>query len=146
MSKNVVVPDDIKYYYIAKEKQAPWLFNWCNVKNERRKYTKDYVNWYRQFVAGSPIPTKDLVQRLDKGFTSFDLALKKDFNEGRVSSTFQFTNIFATQRRETFINTPDLYSYRLATPRWPFISISFTFRLNNFNNLDKIQTEKGSEF
>ena len=86
------------------------------------------------------------VQGLDKGFTSFDLALKKDFNEGRVSSTFQFTNIFATQRRETFINTPDLYSYRLATPRWPFISISFTFRLNNFNNLDKIQTEKGSEF
>ena len=70
MSKNVVVPDDIKYYYIAKEKQAPWLFNWCNV-NERRKYTKDYVNWYRQFVAGSPIPTKDLVQRLDKGFTCY---------------------------------------------------------------------------
>ena len=86
------------------------------------------------------------IQGLDKGFTSFDLALKKDFKEGRVSGTFQFTNIFATQRRETFINTPLLYSYRLAIPRWPFISLSFSFRLNNFNNIDKIKTEKGSEF
>ena len=86
------------------------------------------------------------IQGLDKGFTSFDLALKKDFKEGRASGTFQFTNIFATQRRETFIDTPVLYSYRLATPRWPFVSLSFSFRLNNFNNLDKIKTDKGSEF
>tara|TARA_B100001093_G_scaffold519590_1_gene609328 strand:- start:363 stop:2765 length:2403 start_codon:yes stop_codon:yes gene_type:complete len=86
------------------------------------------------------------IQGLDKGFTSFDMALKKDFKEGRASGTFQFTNIFATQRRETFIDTPVLYSYRLATPRWPFVSLSFSFRLNNFNNLDKIKTDKGSEF
>ena len=86
------------------------------------------------------------IQGLDKGFTSFDLALKKDFKEGRASGTFQFTNIFATQRRETFIDTPVLYSYRLATPRWPFVSLSFSFRFNNFNNLDKIKTDKGSEF
>ncbi len=86
------------------------------------------------------------IQGLDKGFTSFDLALKKDFKEGKASGTFQFTNIFATQRRETFIDTPVLYSYRLATPRWPFVSLSFSFRLNNFNNLDKIKTDKGSEF
>ena len=86
------------------------------------------------------------IQGLDKGFTSFDLALKKDFKDGRASGTFQFTNIFATQRRETFIDTPVLYSYRLATPRWPFVSLSFSFRLNNFNNLDKIKTDKGSEF
>ena len=86
------------------------------------------------------------IQGLDKGFTSFDLALKKDFKEGRASGTFQFTNIFATQRRETFIDTPVLYSYRLATPKWPFVSLSFSFRLNNFNNLDKIKTDKGSEF
>ena len=86
------------------------------------------------------------IQGLDKGFTSFDLALKKDFKQGRASGTFQFTNIFATQRRETFIDTPVLYSYRLATPRWPFVSLSFSFRFNNFNNLDKIKTDKGSEF
>ena len=86
------------------------------------------------------------IQGIDKGFISYDLALKKDFKEGRVSGTFQFINIFATQRRETFINTPLLYSYRLATPRWPFVTLSFSFRLNNFNSIHKIKTEKGSEF
>jgi hypothetical protein len=44
------------------------------------------------------------------------------------------------------VNTPSLYSYRLATPRWPFVSLSLSVRLNNFNNQDKIKTEKGSEF
>jgi len=62
----VVVPDDIKYYHVAKEKQTLRLLQHCNV--ERRDYTEDYVNWFRQFN-GSPLPTKDLVQRLDKGLT-----------------------------------------------------------------------------
>jgi outer membrane receptor protein involved in Fe transport len=115
---------------------------------------------YRSRIANNFILTNDFkiqfisnfnadiisIQGLDKGFTSFDLALKKDFKDGRASGTFQFSNIFASQRRETFIDTPLLYSYRLATPRWPFVSLSFSFRLNNFNNLDKIKTDKGSEF
>ena len=86
------------------------------------------------------------VQGIDKGYTTFDLAVKKDFRDGKASATFQFSNIFASERRETVVNTPSLYSYKLATPRWPFISLSISFRLNNYNNLDKIKTEKGSEF
>ena len=85
-------------------------------------------------------------QGIDKGYTTFDLAIKKDFRDGKASVTFQFSNIFASERRETIVDTPSLYSYRLATPRWPFISLSLSVRLNNFNNLDKIKTEKGSEF
>ena len=86
------------------------------------------------------------VQGIDKGYTTFDLAIKKDFRDGKASATFQFSNIFASERRETIVDTPTLYSYRLAIPRWPFISLSLSVRLNNFNNQDKIKTEKGSEF
>jgi len=86
------------------------------------------------------------IQGIDKGFMSFDLAIKKDFRDGKASATFQFSNIFASERRETIVDTPSLYSYRLATPRWPFVSLSLSIRLNNFNNQDKIKTEKGSEF
>ena len=86
------------------------------------------------------------VQGIDKGYTSFDLALKKDFREGKVSTTFQFSNFLATERRETRVETPTLYSYRMATPRWPFISLAVSFRLNNYDNKDKIKTEKGSDF
>ena len=98
-----------------------------------------------QFIANF-IADVVTVQGIDKGYTTYDLAIKKDFSDGKASATFQFSNIFATERRETIIDTPSLYSYRLATPRWPFVSLSLSVRLNNFNNLDKIKTEKGSEF
>ena len=64
------------------------------------------------------------VQGIDKGYTSFDLALKKDFREGKVSTTFQFSNFLSTERRETRVETPTLYSYRMA---W------FFFILCSFN-------------
>ena len=86
------------------------------------------------------------VQGIDKGFTSFDIAVKKDFKEGKFSSSFQMQNIFNTERRETWVRTPLLYSYRLAIPRWPVFTFSFSLRLNNYNNKDEIQLEKGSEF
>ena len=86
------------------------------------------------------------VQGIDKGFTSFDLAVKKDFLDRQVSSTLQFRNIFATQRRETWVDTETLYSYRLATPRWLMVALSISIRLNNFNNKDKIRMEQGTEF
>ena len=86
------------------------------------------------------------VQGIDKGFTSIDLAIKKEFFKNKIAGTLQFRNILATEVRETWAETPTLYSYRLATPKWPIIALSISVRLNNFNNKDKIKTEKGSEF
>ena len=86
------------------------------------------------------------VQGIDKGFTSFDLAVKKDFLDRKVSTTLQFRNMFATVRRESWVDTETLYSYRLATPRWLVVALSVSIRLNNFNNKDKIRTEQGTEF
>lgn len=86
------------------------------------------------------------VQGVDKGFYSFDMAVKKDFMEHKLSTTLQFQNMFATERRESWVDTETLYSYRLATPMWPVLTLSVSVRLNNFNNKDKIRTEQGEEF
>ena len=86
------------------------------------------------------------VQGIDKGYTSIDLAIKKEFFDNKIAGTLQFRNILASEVRETWADTPTLYSYRLASPKWPLLAISITVRLNNFNNKDKIKTEKGSEF
>ena len=102
-------------------------------------------DWKIQFIANYVADIVS-VQGIDKGFTSFDLAVKKDFSDGKVSTTLQFRNMFATERRETWVDTETLYSYRLATPKWPVIALSVSVRLNNFNSKDKIQTEEGSEF
>ena len=101
--------------------------------------------WKFQFISNY-IADVVSVQGVDKGYTSFDLALKKDFRDGKISSTLQFRNLIATERRETWVDTPTLYSYRLATPKWLVVALSVSVRLNNFNNKDKIETEKGSEF
>ena len=86
------------------------------------------------------------VQGIDKGYTSIDLAIKKEFFDNKIAGTLQFRNILASEVRENWADTPTLYSYRLASPRWPLLAISISVRLNNFNNKDKIKTEKGSEF
>lgn len=101
--------------------------------------------WKVQFISNYVADVVS-VQGIDKGFTSFDLAVKKDLIDGKVSTTFQIRNILATERRETWVDTDDLYSYRMATPRWLVAAISISVRLNNFNSKDKIQTEEGSEF
>lgn len=85
-------------------------------------------------------------QGIDKGFYIFDLALKKDFFEKKLSTTLQFKNFLRTEQRESWVNTPTLYSYRLATPRYPEISFSLALRLNNYKNQDKIKTQEGDEF
>ena len=86
------------------------------------------------------------VQGIDKGYISFDLAVKKDFHDGKVASTLQIRNLFASQRRESWVDTPTLYSYRLATPKWLIAALSISVKLNNFNSKDKIETEEGFEF
>lgn len=86
------------------------------------------------------------VQGMDKGYYSFDLAIKKGFMDGKLATTLQFQNMLNTQKRITWVDTETLYSYRMATPMWPVVNLAVSLRLNNFSNKDKIRTEQGSEF
>lgn len=114
----------------------------------RGRWSNSFIlpaGWKIQFISNYMADVVS-VQGIDKGFASFDLAVKKDFNDGKVSTTLQVRNIFATERRETWVDTETLYSYRMATPRWLVAALSVSIRLNNYNNKDKIKTEQGSEF
>ncbi len=86
------------------------------------------------------------VQGIDKGYTSIDLAIKKEFFDNKIAGTLQFRNILASEVRETWIDTPALLSYRHVTPKWPLLALSISVRLNNFNSKDEINVEKGTEF
>lgn len=102
-------------------------------------------DWKIQFVCNYESDIVS-VQGVEKGFTSLDLAIKKEFFDKKVASTFQFQNLLATERRENWVDTETLYSYRLAKPRYPVFSLAISVRLNNFSNKDKIRTEQGDEF
>lgn len=79
-------------------------------------------------------------------YLAVDLALKKDFWRNRLSSSFQFRNALNSMNRETWVETTNLTTYRLAEPRWPEVSLSIALRLNNYNHKDKIKSIKGEEF
>ncbi len=114
----------------------------------RGRWSNSFVlpkGWKVQFISNYVADVVS-VQGIDKGFASFDLAVKKDLSDGKVSTTLQIRNMLATERRETWVDTETLYSYRMATPKWLVVALSVSIRLNNFNNKDKIKTEKGSEF
>jgi hypothetical protein len=114
----------------------------------RGRWSNSFVlpkDWKVQFISNYVADVVS-VQGMDKGYVSFDLAVKKDFNDGKVATTLQIRNLIASERRETWVDTPNLYSYRMATPRWMVAALSVSIRLNNFDNQDKIKTEKGSEF
>lgn len=102
-------------------------------------------NWKVQVVVNYESDVVN-VQGIDKGFTSVDFSLKKDFFERKLSATLQFQNMLNSERRENWVDTETLYSYRLATPRYPVINLALSMRLNNFTNKDKIKTEQGEEF
>ena len=79
-------------------------------------------------------------------YLAVDLALKKDFWRNRLSSSFQFRNALNSMNRETWVETTNLTTYRLAEPRWPEVSLSIALRLNNYNHKDKIKSIKGEGF
>jgi outer membrane receptor protein involved in Fe transport len=98
-----------------------------------------------QFV-GKYSSREVMVQGFNSAVYSFDIAIKRDFFEKKLSASFQMRNLFNTEVRESTVETASLYSYRLATPKWPVFSVSLSLRLNNFKNQDKIETGKGEEF
>lgn len=102
-------------------------------------------NWKTQVITKytSPIVT---TQGKTNGFFTADLSLKKDFLQNKLSCSFQFRNIIQSMKRESWIETNTLQSYRKEIPLWPEIAISIAVRLNNYNNKDKIKTIQGEEF
>lgn len=104
-----------------------------------------FTDWKFQVVS-SYTSAQATAQGRTNGYYSIDLALKKDFWKNRMSTSFQFRNALNSIKRETWVETPSLDTYRLAAPRWPIFSIALAFRLNNYKNQDKINTVKGEGF
>ncbi len=102
-------------------------------------------DWKIQLIANYNSPRVAALGKTSE-FYILDLAVKKDFWENKLSTSIQMSNIINSEIRESFVETPTLYSYRKATPKWPVFTVSASLRLNNYNQQDKINTVKGDEF
>lgn len=81
----------------------------------------------------APVPTP---QGTSKDFGSVDIAMKKDFLEKKNASlTLSLSDIFNTERRESFTQIPDVYTQtrvRRRASRFLRLNFSYTFGKQNF--------------
>ena len=120
--------------------QESFIYNarLANSFNLKKDFKVQFVTKYN-----SPRIT---AQGRTNGFVAFDIALRKEFFERKLGVNLQFRNAFNTEKRENWVETSNLYTYRLAVPRYPMLTVGVSLKLNNYSSKDVIKTEDGDQF
>ena len=71
-------------------------------------------------------------QGKDEGYYSFNAAVRSDFLDRKLSLVLQVRDVFATMERVSIIEDMDLYNISIRNSRAPLISLTASYRLNNF--------------
>jgi outer membrane receptor protein involved in Fe transport len=68
----------------------------------------------------------------DKGYYSFNAAVRSDFLDNSLSLVLQVRDVFSTMDRVSITQDVDFYNYYSRSTRAPIISLTASYRLNNF--------------
>jgi len=68
----------------------------------------------------------------DKGYYSFNAAVRSDFLDKSLSLVFQVRDVFSTMERVSITQDVDFYNYYSRSTRAPIISLTASYRLNNY--------------
>ena len=85
----------------------------------------------------------------DKGYYSFNAAVRSDFLDKSLSLVLQVRDVFSTMDRVSITQDVDFYNYYSRSTRAPIISLTASYRLNNFkqsNRGDRSGGGGGEEF
>jgi len=85
----------------------------------------------------------------DKGYYSFNAAVRSDFLDRSLSLVLQIRDVFSTMERVSVTQDTDFYNYFSRSNRAPVISLTASYRLNNFkqsNRGDRTDNGGGEEF
>ena len=83
----------------------------------------------------------------DKGYYSFNAAVRSDFLDKTLSLVLQVRDVFSTVDRVSVTQDADFYNYYSRSNRAPIISLTASYRLNNFkaSNRDNRSGDGGGE-
>jgi outer membrane receptor protein involved in Fe transport len=73
----------------------------------------------------------------DKGYYSFNAAVRSDFLDRSLSLVLQVRDVFATMDRVSVIQDVDFYNYSSRSTRAPIVSLTASYRLNNFKQSNR---------
>jgi outer membrane receptor protein involved in Fe transport len=85
----------------------------------------------------------------DKGYYSFDAAIRSDFLDKSLSLVLQVRDVFSTMERVSVTQDVDFYNYYSRSTRAPIISFTASYRLNKFkqsNRGNRLGDGGGEEF
>jgi outer membrane receptor protein involved in Fe transport len=88
-------------------------------------------------------------QGTDKGYYSFNAAVRSDFLDRSLSLVLQVRDVFSTMERVSITRDVDFYNYHSRSTRAPIISLTASYRLNNYkqsNRGDRSGDGVGEEF
>jgi Outer membrane protein beta-barrel family/CarboxypepD_reg-like domain/TonB-dependent Receptor Plug Domain len=68
----------------------------------------------------------------DKGYYSFNAAVRSDFLDKSLSLVLQVRDVFSTMERVSVTRDLDFYNYYSRSTRAPIISLTASYRLNNY--------------
>lgn len=103
-------------------------FNW----GTRMNNTFSIANRVRVQFDGNYNSATVTTQGEDKGYYSFNAAIRSDFLDKSLSLVLQVRDVFSTMDRVSITQDVDFYNYYSRSTRAPIISLSASYRLNNF--------------
>jgi outer membrane receptor for ferrienterochelin and colicin len=68
----------------------------------------------------------------DRGYYSFNAAVRSDFLDNSLSLVLQVRDVFSTMERVSITQDVDFYNYYSGSTRAPIVSLTASYRLNNF--------------
>ncbi len=76
-------------------------------------------------------------QGTDKGYYSFNAAVRSDFLDKSLSLVLQVRDVFSTLDRVSITQDVDFYNYYSRSTHAPMISLTASYRLNNFKQANR---------
>lgn len=73
----------------------------------------------------------------DKAYYSFNAAVRSDFLDKTLSLVLQVRDVFSTMDRVSVIQDIDFYNYSSRSTRAPIISLTASYRLNNYKQSNR---------
>lgn len=128
------------YYYSIKSQtyRSNSTFTWRVRINNTFRIKKSGTNIQFGGFYDAPSIT---AQGRSAGRIAFNLGIKQDFLDKRLSISVNFRNLFNTMKFNTTTETDYLYYHMTRSNTWPNFNISITYKLNDF----KKRKEKGED-
>jgi hypothetical protein len=128
---------DLYNYRIESERDGSPLnyrsFNWGTRVNN----TFNFAKRFRIQLDGNYNSATVTTQGEDKGYYSFNAAVRSDFLDKTLSLVLQVRDVFGTRERVSVIQDVDFYNYNSRMTRAPIISLTASYRLNNYKQSNR---------